>query len=55
MKLTFAIYRGGCSGTGCGNDHHLRASGAVPDRTTEFGGVQAAIENYFSPDLKICR
>jgi hypothetical protein len=53
MKLTFAIAVVALvlvAGTTT-----ICASGAVSDRTTEYGSVQAAVESYFNPDLKICR
>jgi hypothetical protein len=30
-------------------------SGAVNDHTTEYGGVNATMEQLFNPHLKICR
>ena len=30
-------------------------SGAVTDRTTEYGSVHATIEQFFNPHLKVCR
>jgi len=30
-------------------------SGAVTDRTTEYGSVQATFDQLFSPHQKICR
>jgi hypothetical protein len=53
MKLTFAIAVVALvlvAGTTT-----ICVSGAVTDRTTEYGGVHAAMEHYFSPNLKVCR
>lgn len=30
-------------------------SGAVNDHTTEYGGVNATMEQLFNPHLKVCR
>jgi hypothetical protein len=30
-------------------------SGAVNDRTTEYGGARATMEQFLNPHLKICR
>ncbi|WP_250533070.1 hypothetical protein [Caballeronia sp. AZ10_KS36] len=30
-------------------------SGALTARTTEYGGVHATVEEFFNPNLKICR
>jgi hypothetical protein len=30
-------------------------SGAVTERNTEYGGIHATMENFFNPNLKVCR
>ncbi|SAK40670.1 hypothetical protein AWB80_00265 [Caballeronia pedi] len=53
MKLTFAIAVVALvlvAGTTT-----ICMSGAVTDRNTEYGGVHATMEQFFSPNLKICR
>lgn len=53
MKLTFAISVVALvliAGTTT-----ICMSGAVTDRTTEYGGVHATIEQLFNPHAKICR
>jgi hypothetical protein len=53
MKLTFAIAVVALvlvAGTTT-----ICVSGAVTDRTTEYGGIHATMERYFSPNLKVCR
>ncbi|SAK65303.1 hypothetical protein AWB78_02311 [Caballeronia calidae] len=53
MKLTFAIAVVALvlvAGTTT-----ICMSGAVTDRTTEYGGVHATLEELLSPNLKICR
>ncbi|MDR5803045.1 hypothetical protein [Caballeronia sp. LZ001] len=53
MKLTFAIAVVALvlvAGTTT-----ICMSGAVTARNTEYGGVHATIENYFNPNLPVCR
>ena len=53
MKLTFAISVVALlliAGTTT-----ICMSGAVTDKTTEYGGVHATMEALFNPHAKICR
>lgn len=53
MKLTFAIAVVALvlvAGTTT-----ICMSGAVTDKTTEYGGVHATFEQLFNPHLKVCR
>ena len=53
MKLTFAIAVVALvlvAGTTT-----ICMSGAVTDRTTEYGAVHATFEQLFNPHLKVCR
>ncbi|ACR27825.1 hypothetical protein [Burkholderia glumae] len=53
MKLTFAISVVAlvlAAGTTT-----ICLSGAVTDRTTEYGGAQATFEHLFSAHSKVCR
>lgn len=53
MKLTFAI--GLVALVLVAGTTTICLSGAVSDRTTEYGGVQATMEQLFNSQLKICR
>lgn len=53
MKLTFAIAAVALvlvAGTTT-----ICLSGAVTDKTTEYGVVHATFEQFFNPPLKVCR
>ncbi|SIT42704.1 conserved exported hypothetical protein [Paraburkholderia ribeironis] len=53
MKLTFAI--GVVALVLVAGTTTICMSGAVNDRTTEYGGVHATMEQLFNPEMKICR
>ena len=53
MKLTFAIAVVAMvlvAGTTT-----ICMSGAVTENNTEYGGIHATMEHFFSPNLKVCR
>ena len=53
MKLTFAIAI--VALVLVGGTTTICMSGAVNEHTTEYGGVSATMEHFFSPSLKVCR